>query len=79
MNVLEKSGFLWGNSVREEKETQNDFQRDGSACFFCKEWLISRNWDRQPAFIFDKDLDMPSSYGMIPTNMHLDVEWVHER
>ncbi|SAM05765.1 hypothetical protein [Absidia glauca] len=36
-------------------------------------------WAGQPAFKFDKDMDVPRIYCMIPRNMHLDVEWVHER
>jgi hypothetical protein len=40
---------------------------------------MSQNWDGQPAFKFDKDMDVPCIYCTIPRKMHLDVEWVHER
>jgi hypothetical protein len=43
--------------------------------FFCKEWLDSQNWDRQPTFKFDKDTYVLCIYCMMPRNMHLDVEW----
>jgi hypothetical protein len=60
-----------------KKETQTFFQGDGSA-FFCKQCFISQNWDRQPAFKFDKNLYVLCIYCMIPRNMLLDVERVHE-
>jgi hypothetical protein len=45
--------------------------------FFCEEWSISQNWDGQPAFKFDENIDVPCIYCTIPRNMHVDVEWVH--
>jgi hypothetical protein len=66
------------HSVREKKETQNFFQGDGSTLFFCKEQFIYQNWDRQPGFKLYKNIDVLCIYCMIPSNMHLDVERVHE-
>jgi hypothetical protein len=63
-------------SIQVERKTRNKTFSGGMAQpFYCKEWLISQNWDRQPAFKFYKDMDVLFIYGMIPKNMHLDVEW----
>jgi hypothetical protein len=48
-----------------------------STPFFCKEWLFSPELSGQPAFKFDKDMDVRRICCMILRNMPLDVEWVH--
>jgi hypothetical protein len=67
------------HSVWEKKRETKLFPKRSLNPFFCKEWLVSQNWDRQPAFKFDMDMEVSCIYRMMPRNMHLDVERVHER
>ncbi|SAL97029.1 hypothetical protein [Absidia glauca] len=47
--------------------------------FYTRFVSIFSELNGQPAFKYDKDMDVLCIYCIIPKNMDLDVEWVHER